>query len=129
MDTETWLKITPSVIEGYQSMNTHSKATPAWWILEIVDGFGAHLASEKEMQLRYDAKILTVKEEGDTSHVCQAYDAQVTKSDKRSTQEAISAMKNTYFHYNCTILDQYGLLQAGLYAIQYCAPKSWAVSF
>ena len=117
MDTETWLKITPSVIDGYRSMNTHSKATQEWWILEIIDGFGAHLASEKAMQLRYDAKILTVKEEGDTSHVCQAYDAQVTKSDKRSTREAINAMKNTSFHYSCTVLDQYGLVQAGLYAI------------
>ena len=49
-------------------MNPHSKSTPGWWILEFIDGFGAHLASQQAMQLRYDAKILTVKEEGDTYH-------------------------------------------------------------
>ena len=85
MDTKTWEKMTTSIIEGYQNMNPHSKATPDWWILEIIDDFGAYLASKQAIQLRYYAKILTVKEEGDTSYVCQAYDAQVAKLDKRST--------------------------------------------
>ena len=44
MDTETWEKITPSIIEGYRSMNPHVKATPDWWVLEIIDGFGVYLA-------------------------------------------------------------------------------------
>ena len=122
MDTETWLNITPAIIEGYRTINPHALATPNWWIIEIIDGFGAHLASGEAMQLRYDAKILTVKEEGDTSHICQAYDAQVAKSDKRNSSEAISVMKNTSFHYDMKIIDQYGLVLAGLHAIKCCTP-------
>ena len=129
MDTETWLNITPAIIEGYRTINPHALATPNWWMIEIIDGFGAHLASGEAMKLRYDAKILTVKEEGDTLHVCQAYDAQVAKSDKRNSSEAISVMKNTSFHYDMKIIDQYGLVLAGLHAIKCCTPDVWIKSF
>ena len=40
MDTETWLNITPAIIEGYRTINPHALATPNWWMIEIIDGFG-----------------------------------------------------------------------------------------
>ena len=49
------------------------------------------------MKLRYEAKIVMGKEEGDTSHICQAYDDQVANMDKSSSGEAISALKNVSF--------------------------------
>ena len=92
MDTETWEEMTPSIILGYRNMSTHTKAMPDWWIFEIVDGFGAHTASYKAMKMRYNAKIIMGKEEGDTSHFYQAYDQQVAKSNKRSSHEAITVL-------------------------------------
>ena len=47
-----------------------------------LDGFGSHLQPEA-LKVFSDHKILVVKEEGDTSHVCQAYDKDVAKEDKQ----------------------------------------------
>ena len=129
MDTETWEEMTPSIICGYCNMSTHTKSMPEWWIFEIVDGFGAHTASYKAMEMRYNAKIIMGKEEGDTSHFCQAYDQQVAKSDKRSSHEAITVLKNMSFQYTGKIMDQYGLVQACLYAIRACTKNTWIQSF
>ena len=129
MDTETWEEMTPSIICGYCNMSTHTKSMPEWWIFEIVDGFGAHTASYKAMASRYNVKIITGKEEGDTSHFCQAYDQQVAKSDKRSSHEAITVLKNMSFQYTGKIMDQYGLVQACLYAIRACTKNTWIQSF
>ena len=35
MDTKTWEKITPAIIEGYQSMNPHAKATRIGGFLKL----------------------------------------------------------------------------------------------
>ena len=77
----------------------------------------------------YDAKILTVKEEVDTTHTCQAYDDKVAKSDKRHYQAAINAIKNTTFHYSAIILDQYSIVAVSLYAIRMCTQDIWIQSF
>ena len=93
MNTETWEKITPNIIEGYQNMNKHARATPNCWVLKNTNGIAAHLASYEAMKIRYDAKILTIKEEVETSHdACQAYDDKVTKLDKYHCCAAINAM-------------------------------------
>ena len=110
-------------------MNKHARATVDWWIVKIIDGFGAHLSSYKAMKMRYNAKILTVKEEADTSHACQAYDYKVAKSDKRHCCDAINAIKNTSFHYKATPLDQNSIFTAGLHAIRMCKPDIWIQSF
>ena len=89
--------MTPKLVYGYRKINKNVHANPDWWLFEIVDGFGAHVASEKATKLRYDAKIVMGKEEGDASHICQAYDDQVAKMNKSSSGEAISALKNALF--------------------------------
>ena len=58
------------------------RENPQWWVMEIFDGFGAHTLSPTAMQLRLDSKILSLKEEADSSHVNQGYDKFVAKSDK-----------------------------------------------
>ena len=47
------------------------KANPDWWVLEIFDGFGAHLLDEESLRLRWINKILSLKEEGDSSSINQ----------------------------------------------------------
>ena len=63
-----WLETTPNVIRGYPNM-PYIKANKDWWMMEIVDSYGSHLSSLRACQQRWDAKILLVKEEGDSSSV------------------------------------------------------------
>ena len=44
-------------------------------------GFGSHFEGDA-FRVFADHKILIVKEEGDISQVCQAYDSEVAKSNK-----------------------------------------------
>ena len=46
LDTEIW-KMTPELVEGYRKISKHVHANPDWWLFKIVDGFVAHMASEK----------------------------------------------------------------------------------
>jgi hypothetical protein len=55
---------------------------PELWMVMTLDGFGSHLQPEA-LKVFSDHKILAVKEEGDTSHICQPYDKDVAKEDKR----------------------------------------------
>jgi hypothetical protein len=72
MTEEAWVQATPSVIKGLRSSDPIVQANPQWWVLEVFDGYGPHTMSLPAMQLRYDSKILSLKEEGDSSHVNQA---------------------------------------------------------
>ena len=56
---------------------------PDWWVLEVMDRFGAHLVSEEANNNFFNNKILRLKEEGDSSSINQAYDTYVAKKDKR----------------------------------------------
>ena len=89
MDTATWEKVTPKIVHGYRNINKHVAANPDWWILELLDGFGAHFASYAALKVRYDNKVLTGKEEGNSSHINQAYNQDVAKKDKATVEEAL----------------------------------------
>jgi hypothetical protein len=58
--------MTPSLVEGYHSLPVICD-NPQWWMIEIFDGFGAHLNNLSSMKKRADAQILSIKEEGDSS--------------------------------------------------------------
>ena len=49
------------------------------WMTITLDGFGSHLEGGA-LKVFMDHKILIVKEEGDTSQVCQSYDNEVGKT-------------------------------------------------
>jgi hypothetical protein len=74
MMIDAWEEITPKMCSGMQGLNKHVQANQHWWMVEIFDGFGAHLSSLKVMQEQFDNKIIAVKEDGDSSHVNKAYD-------------------------------------------------------
>jgi hypothetical protein len=78
---EAWEEMTPFVIKGIRSIDI-VKANPQWWVLEVFDRFGPHVSSYKAMKMQYDNKILSLKEEGDSSHCNQAYDKFVALYDK-----------------------------------------------
>ena len=70
-----------SSVHRYRSIPVVSN-NPEWWMLEIFDGFGAHLNNLVALKKRVINKILSLKEEADFSSYTQAYNQAVAKSDK-----------------------------------------------
>ena len=88
MTEDAWVEMAPKMAHGIRQMPV-IRDNPNWWVLKIVDGFGAHNSSPEAMQIYYDKKIVLLKEDGDTSHVCQSYDQKVAKDDKRSMRGSL----------------------------------------
>jgi len=74
MMTKAWEDMAPSICCGLRAINEYVAANPQWLMLELINGFGAHLSSYKAMVIHSENKILCLKEEADSSHVNQAYD-------------------------------------------------------
>ena len=73
-------------------------------------------------------KILSLKEEGDSPHTNQAYSIFVAKGDKAMNTESLGMMRNIKYENSC-VVDQWGLMHVGLYAIQSTKQETWTVSF
>ena len=54
---------------------------PEWWIVMTLDGFAYNL-DMADLLIFLKHKIIILKEKGDTSQGCQAYNQQVAKQDK-----------------------------------------------
>jgi hypothetical protein len=112
-------------------------AHPQWWMLEIFDGFGAHLLSLTAMQQRLDNKILSLKEEGDSSHVNQACDEFVAKSHVNQACDKFVAksdevIKGVGLLILCGqklvakgVVDQWEMVLVGLMAVRATKHKTW----
>jgi hypothetical protein len=84
MPNKAWEAIVPLLCDGIRAMegiNNHLD----WWIVLSLDRFRSHLVG-KLLKEFAKHKILVIKEEGDTSHVSQAYNQLVAKSDKKFTR-------------------------------------------
>ena len=103
---------------------------PQWWMIEIFDGFGAHLNNLPALKKRLFDKILSLKEEGDLSSFNQAYDKEVAKSDKHIQQMNLSYPHQEY-HHNRSIINQWKLVCCGLVAVHHTSthPEIWKWSF
>jgi hypothetical protein len=112
MTAYAWKKMTHRVIEGLHNINKYVALHPQWWLLEIFNGFSAHLANHE----RLDACVISPKEEGDTSHVCQAYGKHVIKGDRAAKARSLSFMRSG-FRVTKTIIDQWSLVNIGIYAV------------
>lgn len=128
MTLDAWLALTPRLIKGYRSL-PFIEWNPQWWVVEILDGFGAHLTSLGALRLRMTALVLTIKEEGDSSSINQAYDKLVAKSDKmvqRRTLGFLRTIKNSN-----GFITQWDLIYCGLNAINITKknPEIWINSF
>jgi hypothetical protein len=47
MTFDSWERMTPNIILGLRNINKYVAVNPQWWVLEIFNGFGAHLLSHK----------------------------------------------------------------------------------
>ena len=62
-------------------------------MIEIFDGFGAHLNNLHALKKRLFHKILSLKEEGDSSSFNQVYNKEVAKVDKHSQHMNLSYLR------------------------------------
>ncbi len=81
MTEGAWEDMTPSLVEGYNSLLVICDNLQ-WWMIEIFDGFGVQLNKLSSKKKCADAKILSIKEEGGSSSYNQAFDKHVAKSNK-----------------------------------------------
>ena len=82
MMEKAWEEMMDKIVRGYRSLPVVCD-NPQWWMIEIFDGFGAHLNNLPALKKRVEQKVLSLKEEGDSSSYNQAYDREVAKSDKQ----------------------------------------------
>ena len=68
-----WEEMTNSIVHGYRLMPVVS-GNPQWWMVEVFDGFSTHLHNLVELKTHVINKILSLKEEDDSSSYNQAYD-------------------------------------------------------
>lgn len=128
MTEEAWVSMTPKLVEGYRNL-PYIKENPQWWCLEIFDGFGPHLNNYEALKMREDAKILSIKEEGDSSQVNQAYDKEAARSDKRQQRQSLAYIRVLKGSNN--FVDQWSLVHTGVAAIRYTKENGiiWINSF
>ena len=127
MTERAWETCSPSIVKGIRAM-AYIKENPQWWAVEICGGFGPHLSNLNAMQIRYDNKILAVKEEGEASHVNQAYDKFVAKEDKTLKRECLAILRNAK-DMNGGVIDQWGLVHTVLYMLRVHKSSTWTRSF
>jgi hypothetical protein len=129
MTEEAWEKMTPSNVKGYQNLPV-VKDNPQWLMVKIFDGFWAHLTNLNALKKCAEAKILSIKEEGDSSSYNQAYDKYVAKSDKLHQWPLLTFMHGVK-NRNSNLIDQWDFIHCGVAAVQYahCNPEVWISSF
>ena len=63
MTEEAWLRIKPKLFEGYRSI-PYAKDNHQWYVMGIFDGFGSHCMNHTALDMRLEANIVSIKEEG-----------------------------------------------------------------
>ena len=128
MTNKAWHTMTPQLMEGICSM-LFIRDNPDWYVLEIADGFGAHLNNYDALKMRLDANIICAKEEGDSSSVNQAYDNFVAKSDKHEHRLTLGMPCKRQGANN--IFNQWQMVHCGLSASRAMAanPDMWVGFF
>jgi len=119
----------PSIVKGYRALPV-VKDNPQWSMIELFDGFGAHLTNLNAHMQRDEAKILSIKEEGDSSSYNQAYDKHIAKSDKHHQRSSLTFMRGTKKR-NSNLICQWDLIHCGVAAVRYTHhnPEVWISSF
>jgi hypothetical protein len=99
-------------------------------VLELLDGFGSHVNCYEANLFRSEHKIISLKEEGDSSHINQAYDRLTARSDKDVVRKSLVWLQRDKLE-NAAHLDQWDLIHAGLATVRRTCddPTIWQKSF
>ena len=89
MNDKAWLEIITKLCKSIWRQEI-IRDHPDWWVLLSLDGFTSHVKVLNAHEIFSELIIMVIKEEGNTSHVCQAYDKQVSKDDKTHMRAALN---------------------------------------
>ena len=84
-----------------------------WWVLNIVYGFGPHTSSLKSMDIYAKYKVLILKEEGNTAHVCHIYDQDNDKKYKASFR-GVTSVPQLWISATISVLNSWCVVNVGL---------------
>ncbi len=118
-----WNAIAPDVCAGIRASKGVCEH-PELWVVRSIDGFGSHM-QVNAIQVIAAAKILVFKEKCDTSHIPQAYDQTVAKSDKRFT----SALLDGFRFHNNKVMNQFESMLVINSVLNDADPELWHTSF
>jgi hypothetical protein len=116
MTESAWLEMAVSRADGIRAMPV-IRDHPEWYCFEIMDGFGPHWSNPEVLQIYRDRRILQGKEEGDTSQVCQMYNGEPAKSDKRALRSGVDMLRQAA-SYSQGVVSQWDLISVGLAAVR-----------
>ena len=109
-------------------MNKYIKDNTQCFMLDILDGFRAHLELLPEMAQMFENEILSLKEEGNSSHVNKAYDKFVAKYKKVAKYEILAMLRGTT-SISQGVVNQWGLIQFVLHIIRATNRETWTRYF
>ena len=69
MTIEAYDEMAPKFVKDMRTINCHAAAMPKWWIVEIFNGFRAHLVSFQVLNICNALCILTLREECSSFHI------------------------------------------------------------
>jgi len=124
MTDVTWTKVVPILCKAIRNLPV-IRDHPDWWIVIALDGFGSHINVDEAQLMFHKYKILILKEEGDTSHVNQAYDQSVAKADKSMMRDALATVRPQLGQK----LDQWYLIAIAINSLAKIGPEPWIQSF
>ena len=124
MTDNVYATIPPELADGIRNM-PYICDHPNWWVVVSLDGFGSHVNVHKAQEAFFTRKILILKEEGDTSHLNQAYDQSVAKNDKAGMRANLDMLRP---HIG-TQLDQWYLITIAIDALKRVKATAWIESF
>ena len=98
--------------------------------IEVMDRFGTHLISEEANTLCFKSKIISLKEEVDSSSINQAYNKYFAKEDNRIQRKNLTFLRDSS-QWNSDITDQWSLFHCFIAAVRYTTmhPHLWVNSF
>ena len=129
MTDEAWLQVSQAIVKGYRNL-PYVKDNPDWYMLELLDGFKSHENVLAANELRAKHKINSLKEESNTSHVCQGYDQQVARADKKNTAECLYDQRKMKQQQTAKAnISQWDLIMTGIRIVKQCEKDNWVSSY
>ena len=123
MTDEVWKEMVPYLCKELRDKPV-VRDHPDWWLFMTLDGYSSHLVGDV-LEIFNEHKIFIIKEEGDTSQVCQPCDQHVAKSDKLQVRSLLDVVR----HRVKRMLTQWDLIVVCCHALAGVKGKSWTDSF
>ena len=128
MTREAWEAINANILPGIRKLPFICDH-PNWHVFLSLDGWCEHPTNLDVLTRARSHNILICKEEGDASHVNQAYDRKVALDDKHMFRDLVALLRTTT-SITRGVVDQYGLLHCVTQCVAHpLCGSAWENSF